>query len=1634
MPNAILCTNDMDASTLQNLNESTSSSDAGDILIRSTSNVIPLPNQSCFEKRNFGAISVEPGCNDRVKISVKRLREVTLPSMEITTETLLEQEQTYVPPALPANKSLGAPPDVRKTTSSDKAKVQPGGRKVKHGPGEDLLSQASSADGKKPLFHSCLPGGSMLKGQDVLISQYGGNKEAVRAVLKHRSNSAPLRREVKVQLLNRPVSATQAPKEPQAAQCPQGPQPPQGGKPSPGDQGAGAAAAAVTAALTVTAPFLKAQGELDSRLALFSEDLRRLLVGGVQAVRPQEDRSSELEQQLHTLTQQRLQHLERIQEQQLELQNRLLGSALDVVTARVPGPTGQATMAPGLRSVPGPSEQSPQGPATAEAAAAAAAAADNLAQRGCGGRSPSETPAPRRFVPMPMSRDARARNAKEHLAPDPKRTSRPAGGNGRLLEEILNNPKSPGSRTLPAGGKRVSIATAVCQPEPSSGGGLQQVFPSGSSSARAPGQAGTTVRKSCREHPGPGRLLREPPSAPGSAMERAAGMLQDLGRLKAEMQTLVQEGRRSPPPCLESNCKTASVFSGRVLPGNALVDEGREPAAPPPPPRVSTAEERVRSVLPLPAPRPRTPLPTLLEKSQPPPSMFEDAGKALRRVQHHKRVLEDNLVAILRAKDGEALHCQLEALSSNRDAKEAVRIKKTVDAWISTLSREIQAEIGKEDFAAQRTERDKGSRGDSPLKDAKGTALSRAGSAGRKPFHRGARGHTQNAEAHHKRLPPSVKSRGPHQPRLFGVSKSEKEDEEYLVKVYGKALHDGHRRTLKKTPYLRFSSPSPKSKPQRPRVVESVKGVKVKSAKTQTNLFPDKTCMIDTEPQYIFSPTRRGHDDPGARQPPLEGLLIPMAIPLGQPRVDGGAPQPSRVIITRHPLTVTTSIPPPPAPPPHKQASKPNVVVMEIQSERKPMAQLQVQVLPSVDIDGVSSVSPVPSPPPRAPPHIQTVKEIPEEDQTVFPGADYLAVADISQEPEEEFVDTPIELNGFAEPPAPMYHGPAYPPQPAGPAAGTESILGAIQQRETLENRLVDWVEQQLMARVITEMYPQRAPMEQANLSELEESCSSSSDIVEAAGGGGLQYFVDAGVPVDSSLIRQYVTDALAETVALMLGEREGQRGPTTPPLPHDVPVTVEAVVSTPVPTPVASPRGSPVPLAREPSPPSTPEPSEQGSSIESPRDLLPPEDQDTGPAEPERSPVATPTITPVPSPPRVATPTVPPTLQSMESAQHINPWGDAELPLEEEVPHCDSEGPQQYHRPVLMSVAKEEEPVSLVSVSPPVLPKQSSPPPHSPTPPLLPETPPPASFLSSEDSSSSPSITETDAAGRHISEGELLISSGPMAAARVMAEEGLSLPAFNASLSSSLHGVLDIDYDPPSEGQVVRRPRVPHHRDPFLSLLAKMDQGSVALQEVTHHPTGAWDEESSAGELSEGQRPRLTAVGESLLTGHSLLLDQATLSRLGTGPSPNQGRLLSPGQLSLPADMTLGNVQASQNPITLMDLEASPHTQPGARDSDGQVSDIKVPAHGPAPILVRQYQERPGDTDEPDSRFNSGHLSINTNVFFQGEDRDAAFASTSTGQHSPTTMLVMLPSAGQEKASASVSAVETDSSENSVF
>ncbi|KAK1874713.1 Protein TALPID3 [Dissostichus eleginoides] len=155
-------------------------------------------------------------------------------------------------------------------------------------------------------------------------------------------------------------------------------------------------------------------------------------------------------------------------------------------------------------------------------------------------------------------------------------------------------------------------------------------------------------------------------------------------------------------------------------------------------------------------------------------------------------------------------------------------------------------------------------------------------------------------------------------------------------------------------------------------------------------------------------------------------------------------------------------------------------------------------------------------------------------------------------------------------------------PPPSPPGRSLSS--GLRLQRDGLEQRLVEWVEQQLMSRMISEMY--RPPLTDPayNLPMDQSECEEQSFTSDT----GLQLCVVSGVPVDSVLVRQLVTED------------------SGPPL-----------VLTPAPTPPLSP----APSSRETPPLTTPPPSEPTSilSPESPQPIIAPEPVATPP--PAQSP-----------------------------------------------------------------------------------------------------------------------------------------------------------------------------------------------------------------------------------------------------------------------------------------------------------------------------------------------------------------------------------------------------------------------------
>ncbi|KTG33298.1 hypothetical protein cypCar_00042093, partial [Cyprinus carpio] len=390
-----------------------------------------------------------------------------------------------------------------------------------------------------------------------------------------------------------------------------------------------------------------------------------------------------------------------------------------------------------------------------------------------------------------------------------------------------------------------------------------------------------------------------------SAVQRSSEMLQDLGRRKNEMKSLLQTADAFP---VQNAKSTQNSRSSHLTPSATAPPPSTTPISMPPEP-VDAITIRAASLN----------RPSILKSIQPPTSMFEDAGLVLRQVRQSKKVLEENLETILRATDGEVLHTQLEALSKNRvhwmldvdglscvsscrDVHEELRIKKTVDAWINTLSKEIQDELAREsserfvkrsDTAVSKVQ-GQGSRSGrvaGPRGGGRGRGGSETSVADKKTSLRSSvRAHAENTPAHSNQPALSVRTR-PEGKRetTQAVGIKSQDDQENLVRLYGKALYDGHRRTLKKSPYLRFNSPTPKSKPQRPKLVETVKG---------------------------------------------------------KPRVDGQAPVPSGIIISDKSATVTASFPPitVPEPKPAPAIRKPNTILLEVQSEPKRRTpQLQIQ-------------------------------------------------------------------------------------------------------------------------------------------------------------------------------------------------------------------------------------------------------------------------------------------------------------------------------------------------------------------------------------------------------------------------------------------------------------------------------------------------------------------------------------------------------------------------------------------------------------------------------------------------------------------------------------------------------------------
>uniref|UniRef100_A0A7N9CYT2 KIAA0586 n=1 Tax=Macaca fascicularis TaxID=9541 RepID=A0A7N9CYT2_MACFA len=1473
----------------------------------------------------------------RIKMPAKRLREVVSQNHGDHL-VLLKDELPCVPPALSANKRLpvGTGTSLNGTScgSSDLTSARNCHQPLKENP------MVSESDFSKDVAVQVLPldkieENNKQKANDIFISQYTvGQKDALRTVLKQKAQSMPVVKEVKVHLLeDAGIEKDAVTQETRIS-------------PS-GIDSATTVAAATAAAIATAAPLIKVQSDLEAKVNSVTELLSKLQETDKHLQRVTEQQTSiqskqeklhchDHEKQMNVFMEQHIRHLEKLQQQQIDIQTHFISAALKTSSFQ---PVGM----PSSRAV-------------------------------------------EKYSVKPEHPNLGSCNASLY------NTFASKQGNVRLLEQILNNNDSLTRKSESSNTTSLTRSKIGWTPEKTNSVETlpSQRFPSCE-------ELGTTK----------------------VTLQKSDDVLHDLGQKEKETNSMVQPK------------ESLSMLKLPDLPQNSV--------------KLHTTNT-TRSIL-------------------------KDAEKILRGVQNNKKVLEENLEAIIRAKDGAAMYSLINALSTNREMSEKIRIRKTVDEWIKTISAEIQDELSRTDYEQKRFDQknQRTKKGQNMTKDIRTNTQDKTVNKSVIP-----RKHSQKQiEEHFRNLPTrGMPTSSLQKERKEGLLKATTviQDEDYMLQVYGKPVYQGHRSTLKKGPYLRFNSPSPKSKPQRPKVIERVKGTKVKSIRTQTDSYATKPMKIDSkmkhsvpmlphgDQQYLFSPSREMPTFSGT----LEGHLIPMAILLGQTQSNSDTMPPAGVIISKpHPVTVTTSIPPS-SRKVETGVKKPNIAVVEMKSEKKDPPQLTVQVLPSVDIDSISNGStdvgsPLSSPKEASLPPVQAWIKTPEimkvdEEEVKFPGTNFDEIIDVVQEEEkcDEIPDSEpiLEFNRSVKADSTKYNGPPFPPV-ASTFQPTANILDkVIERKETLENSLIQWVEQEIMSRIISGLFPiqqQIAPNISVSVSETSNPLTS--DIVEGTSSGTLQLFVDAGVPVNSDVINHFVNEALAETIEVMLGDREAKKqGPVATGVSGDASTNetyLPARVCTPLATPQPTPPCSPSSPTKECVLVKTPD----SSPCDSDHDMTFPVKEiyaEKGDDMPAIMLVKTPTVTPTTTPPP-AVAVFTPTLSDISidklkvsSPELPKPWGDGDLPLEEENPNSPQE--ELHPRAIVMSVAKDEEPESMdfPAQPPPPEPVSFMPFPagtKAPSPSQM-----PGSDSSTLESTLSVTVTETETLDKPVSEGEILFSCGQKLAPKILEDVGLYLTNLNDSLSSTLHDAVEMEEDPPSEGQVIRMPHKKFHADAILSVLAKQNQESAVSQQAVCHSE---DLENSVGELSEGQRPQLTAAAENILMGHSLCMQppvtnvQPLDQQCDPKPSSRQFDAVSGSiyedSCASHGPMSLGELELEPNsnlvlPTTLLTLQENDVNLPVAAEDFSQYQqkrnqDVKQVEHKPSQsylhvtnksdIAPSQQQVSPGDMDQTQNELNP-YL---TCVFTGGKAMPL-----SASQMPPAKVSMTLPSVNLEDCSQSLS------------
>ncbi|UJR26403.1 hypothetical protein I4U23_007735 [Adineta vaga] len=270
------------------------------------------------------------------------------------------------------------------------------------------------------------------------------------------------------------------------------------------------------------------------------------------------------------------------------------------------------------------------------------------------------------------------------------------------------------------------------------------------------------------------------------------------------------------------------------------------------------------------------------------------------------------------------------------------------------------------------------------------------------------------------------------------------------------------------------------------------------------------------------------------------------------------------------------------------------------------------------------------------------------------------------------------------------YDGPKFPPTIPHDAGYCN------RQYDTLQSGAIDWLEQELIARFMSQLQNQQTTIsvrQHHDVVSARSSTSTSSDdrsihdrLLDLLGRDGFQLFIDMGQPIDQDLIQALTREVLEERITQMIGFRSPRESihvvqpPPAPPPRTITPTTTTSIPDhhhqhqqhyqwpqdTSVPTPQPTPPHSPPPPTQRPRV-VTPEITAQELSSESepttPRSVTPREDTDRplptvfhhsiGTPEPSDSPSppSTPRIPqpPIILPPRIPTP--PPVIEKRDAS-----------------------------------------------------------------------------------------------------------------------------------------------------------------------------------------------------------------------------------------------------------------------------------------------------------------------------------------------------------------------------------------------